>query len=350
MRKLLMIVLVLLAHGASAQDWIRYYPPTGVIAGDFSTTGDAIISGGDIDCGTASVLCIFDALSTTGPADFNSATAATGGADIGWSFDTTGDLGSADTVFRIRDNGTTSLWTLSGTGVETAAGGLVATAGGVTATAGGVTSTDGVMTCGAAGTACAFSAPSTTGPAAFTSATAASGGTDIGFTFDVTGNMGSTDLAFRIRDNATTNLLTVDGGGSINFSVGTANLNLGSSGDVTWNSDTGLIRTSAAVVGVTNGSTTTHGLLGGGAAIASAATLPAFTGNIQHVTGTTNIDNLTSTGLGTGFCTTMIFDGILTVADGGNMKLTAAMVTTGDDTLTVCWDGTSFFEIARSVN
>lgn len=91
-------------------------------------------------------------------------------------------------------------------------------------------------------------------------------------------------------------------------------------------------------------------LAGGGSAIASADPLPVFTGNVQHVTGTTSFTNFTTTGLGTGACTTLIFDGILTVTDGGNMKLAGDFVTTADDTLTVCYDGTNFYEVSRSVN
>ncbi len=87
--------------------------------------------------------------------------------------------------------------------------------------------------------------------------------------------------------------------------------------------------------------------LHGGAAVASAATITP-TGNTFHVTGTTNIDNVTIMAAGTRI--TLIFDGILTVGDAGNLKLAGAFVTTADDTLMLASDGTNWFEIARSIN
>jgi hypothetical protein len=91
-------------------------------------------------------------------------------------------------------------------------------------------------------------------------------------------------------------------------------------------------------------------LMGGGTAVASATALPAPTGSLFHVTGTTTITSITATNLGSGVCFTMIFDGVLTVTDGSNLVLAGNFVTTADDTLTVCFDGTNFYETARSVN
>lgn len=90
--------------------------------------------------------------------------------------------------------------------------------------------------------------------------------------------------------------------------------------------------------------------MGGGGAVASATALPVPTGNLFHVTGTTTITSITTTGLGTGLCFTMIFDGVLTVTDGSNLVLAGNFVTTAGDTLSVCFDGTSFYETARSNN
>jgi hypothetical protein len=85
-----------------------------------------------------------------------------------------------------------------------------------------------------------------------------------------------------------------------------------------------------------------------GEAVASAATITP-TGNVFHVTGTTNIDNVTIMGAGTTI--TIIFDGVLTVGDGtGNLKLTAGFTTSADDTLTLASDGTNWLEVARAVN
>lgn len=121
---------------------------------------------------------------------------------------------------------------------------------------------------------------------------------------------------------------------------------------VTWNTalDTALERHSAGVAKLTNGSTTIRAFQGGGAAIASAAALPVPTGRVQHVTGTTGITSITSTNLGSGVCTTLIFDDALTVTDGSNLKLAGNFTTTADDTLSVCYDGTNWYETGRSVN
>lgn len=91
-------------------------------------------------------------------------------------------------------------------------------------------------------------------------------------------------------------------------------------------------------------------LAGVASAVASAAAMPLPTGNIFHVTGVTNITSITSTGLSAGLIITIIFDGILTFTDGNNLKLAGNFVTTADDTITLAYDGTNFFEIARAVN
>jgi hypothetical protein len=115
--------------------------------------------------------------------------------------------------------------------------------------------------------------------------------------------------------------------------------------------DAAIVRHAANVAAVTNASTSTRFLLGGGAAVASAATLPVPTGNVFHVTGTTNITGgITSTNLGTGVQITLIFDGILTVSSGGNLIIVGGtFATTANDTLTLVYDGTNWFEIARTV-
>ena len=114
--------------------------------------------------------------------------------------------------------------------------------------------------------------------------------------------------------------------------------------------DVGFGRRAAGVGRLTDGSTGVRGLFGGGADVASASALPVPTGRVFHVTGTTNIDSITSTNFQSGVCITLIFDDILTVADGSNLKLTAALVTTADDTLSLCYDGTNWYEASRSIN
>lgn len=86
-----------------------------------------------------------------------------------------------------------------------------------------------------------------------------------------------------------------------------------------------------------------------GAAVASAAAIVP-TGNVFHVTGTTNITSITSTGILAGARITIIFDGILTFTDGSNLVLAGNLVTTADDTISLVYDGTNWYETARSVN
>lgn len=115
-------------------------------------------------------------------------------------------------------------------------------------------------------------------------------------------------------------------------------------------STAGLARHADGVIRSTNGVDGIRSLLGGGAAVASAATLPAPTGRVFHVTGTTNITSITSTEFEAGATITMIFDGVLTVTDGGNLKLAGNFVTAADSTLSLVYDGANWFETSRSTN
>lgn len=89
--------------------------------------------------------------------------------------------------------------------------------------------------------------------------------------------------------------------------------------------------------------------LSSGANVASAAAIVP-SGNVFHVTGTTNVTSITSTGINAGTTITIIFDGVLTFTDGGNLKLAGNFVTSADDSITLVFDGTSWFEAARAVN
>lgn len=86
----------------------------------------------------------------------------------------------------------------------------------------------------------------------------------------------------------------------------------------------------------------------GGAVASAAAIVP--TGNVFHVTGTTNITSITSTAVNAGTCISIIFDAALTFTDGNNLKLNGNFVTTADDTISLCFDGTNWYEMARAVN
>lgn len=137
---------------------------------------------------------------------------------------------------------------------------------------------------------------------------------------------------------------------------------LGSSVRVVWGSagtpdaygfspDLGIGRHADGVLKVTAGAVTAvRALQGGGAAVASASALPVPTGRVFHVTGTTNITSITSTNLQAGVVITMIFDGVLTVTDGGNLKLAGNFVTAADSTLSLVYDGTNWYETGRSTN
>lgn len=91
--------------------------------------GAVIFSSGSITCGTAAQACTFTAPSTTGPLTMSSATAATGGADVGYNLIVAGNLGgSPDVAFRVQDNnGASTLLQLFGDGGLTATGTLVGT-------------------------------------------------------------------------------------------------------------------------------------------------------------------------------------------------------------------------------
>lgn len=83
-----------------------------------------------------------------------------------------------------------------------------------------------------------------------------------------------------------------------------------------------------------------------GKPVASAAAIVASS-NIFHVTGTTGITSIAYNGFP---LIVLIFDGAVTVTDGGNLKLAGNFVTTADDTLTLAFDGTNWYEVHRSVN
>lgn len=91
-------------------------------------------------------------------------------------------------------------------------------------------------------------------------------------------------------------------------------------------------------------------LQGGGAAVASATALPLPTGRVFHVTGTTTVTSITSTNFEAGVCVTLIFDGVLTFTNGNNLELAGNFVTSALDTISLCYDGTAWFETGRSVN
>ena len=87
-----------------------------------------------------------------------------------------------------------------------------------------------------------------------------------------------------------------------------------------------------------------------GGSVASAAALNLPAGRVFHITGTTNVTSITGTAIKPGWVIVLIFDGILTFTDGNNLKLAGNFVTAADSTITLAYDGTNFYECARSVN
>lgn len=87
-----------------------------------------------------------------------------------------------------------------------------------------------------------------------------------------------------------------------------------------------------------------------GADIGSAATVTLRRGRFFHVTGTTAITTLNPQVTWERRPITFIMDSTASFTDGGNMKLAGNGPNTADDTITMAYDGTSWYEIARSVN
>ena len=86
-----------------------------------------------------------------------------------------------------------------------------------------------------------------------------------------------------------------------------------------------------------------------GADVASASTIIP-TGNLFHVTGTTGITSISGTNIRPGTTIRMIFDGILTVTAGSNLKMAGNFTTSASDMLVMTWDGTNWYEEGRSAN
>jgi len=86
-----------------------------------------------------------------------------------------------------------------------------------------------------------------------------------------------------------------------------------------------------------------------GANVSSASAIVP-TGQLFHVTGTTNITSITATNVKAGTSIKIIFDGVLTLTDGNNLKLAGNFTTSADATITLVYDGTNFYETSRSTN
>ncbi len=92
-----------------------------------------------------------------------------------------------------------------------------------------------------------------------------------------------------------------------------------------------------------------------GSDVASATTITLGDSNFFDITGTTQIDAMTSTGWSPGSVVVLHFDAALTVthntgADGFFLEGATNFISTADDTLTVIWNGSRWEEISRSIN
>ena len=84
--------------------------------------------------------------------------------------------------------------------------------------------------------------------------------------------------------------------------------------------------------------------------VASAATLTLPTAwDVVSISGTTTITYINPNGH-SGRIVTLLFQGALTVTRGSNVQISSNFVTTAQDTLTMCCDGTNWYEIGRAVN
>lgn len=83
-----------------------------------------------------------------------------------------------------------------------------------------------------------------------------------------------------------------------------------------------------------------------GKAVTSASTILP-TGNSFHVTGTTRISSISGIGITCGTEITIIFDGVLVVSNGQNLKLSGDLSTSANSTLTLVWDGINWYEKSR---
>jgi len=90
---------------------------------------------------------------------------------------------------------------------------------------------------------------------------------------------------------------------------------------------------------------------GYGGSIASANTIGLpINGQMFLITGVATIVSITANTAQTGRIITLLFNNALTLTDGSNLKLSANFITTADDTITLCCDGTNWYEMSRSVN
>lgn len=87
---------------------------------------------------------------------------------------------------------------------------------------------------------------------------------------------------------------------------------------------------------------------GGLSEVASAENVTLPNGSVIKLTGAAEVKKIAPAAAGT--VVVLIITATAKLVDGENLKLSAAGPVTADDTITLCSDGTNWYETARSVN
>lgn len=123
-------------------------------------------------------------------------------------------------------------------------------------------------------------------------------------------------------------------------------LELITSGGLTFNTTLTLAQATAVNAALTMGSIFKFKK---GADVASAGTMAlGDDGNYFDITGTTNITSITAKTAGT--LAILQFDGVLTVTDGGNLKIRGDFTTAAESMILLICDGTDWYEVSRSID
>lgn len=154
-------------------------------------------------------------------------------------------------------------------------------------------------------------------------------------------------------DGVIADSLYIGGNVGIVGTLDSATLNTGQGDNELYDMDQNVLTTSSPTFAMTNNTALQSKTL------AASDTTFALTSNIITLTGDAGANTLaTITGAGIGIYTILFVDGLITVTDDeANTANTIDLVGTGadltsadDTTLTLMFDGTSFYEVSRSVN
>jgi hypothetical protein len=87
----------------------------------------------------------------------------------------------------------------------------------------------------------------------------------------------------------------------------------------------------------------------GGSVAAIGSLILPYDWNVFLITGTSGITSISAPS-NAGRTVTLIFEDVLTVTDGSNLKLAGNFTTSANDTLQLTCDGTNWYEVSRSAN